>query len=335
MSEAIPSTLIMAALLLLTSVTFFSVVNLWSEHNGLISQVTALQEQRLETSLEISNVALGEDVCPNYSGPFDAAVENNGATDFTDLDQMDVFLEYVDGSDNEVSSRLDRGPDWSLSGLTPDTRNPNQWDSGETGTVSFGVAPGLKPGTSGVLLLASPQGVTDAGYFTCPAECSGETGFLSPSAEAADTGGNGDGFETTPTGAFADGGGAASSVTLLVNGDNHRFYNYGFFLVGSCNIEGIEVRIDWWLLDTLGDNSMAVDLSWDGGNTWSASRSDSAETTSEHTAILGGSTDTWGRTWSPSDFDDANFRARVTTNRTLPQTHFLDWVAVNVHYSPP
>jgi hypothetical protein len=59
------------------------------------------------------------------------------------------------------------------------------------------------------------------------------------------------------------------------------------------------------------------------------------ETTTEHTAILGGSADTWGRAWSPADFSDANFRVRLTTNNTAAQTFNLDWVAVNVYYAPP
>jgi hypothetical protein len=124
---------------------------------------------------------------------------------------------------------------------------------------------------------------------------------------------------------------------VLVNGDNHRYFNYGFSIVDSCAIQGIEVRIDWWLVHTTGNNSMSVDLSWDEGQTWSATRTDFTETTSDqHSFILGSSTDLWGRTsWSPSDFDDINFRVRLTTNRTIPQTHFLDWVAVNVYFAPP
>lgn len=335
MSEALPATLVLAALLILTSTTFFSVINLWSEHSALLSEVAAYQEHRLETSLDISDVALSDGVCPNYSGPFDATIDNNGTTDFYDLDQMDVFLDYVDDSDNKVDGRLQRGADWSLSGLSPDKRNPNQWDAQETGIITFDVSPALKPDTSGVVLISSPQGITDSKYFTCPDECSGVTGFFSPSAEAADSGGNGDGFESSPTNAFADDGSAASSTTVLLSGDNHQFYNYGFSIVDSCAIQGIEVRIDWWLLNTLGNNSTSVELSWDGGSSWTAAKSDSTETTSEHTTTLGSSSDTWGRTWSPSDFSNANFRVRVTANSTLAQTHFLDWVAVNVYFAPP
>jgi hypothetical protein len=158
MSEMVPATLVLAVLLLLTSITFFSVINLWSEHNALLSEVVALQERRLETSLDINEVALSPGVCPNYSGSFDAAVDNDGATGFTPLEQMDVFVNYLDASDNQVVTRLQHDEDWSLSGLSPDNRNPGQWDSLETGTLTFSVVPGLKPETSGVVLIAAPQG---------------------------------------------------------------------------------------------------------------------------------------------------------------------------------
>jgi hypothetical protein len=334
MSEAVPATLILAVLLLLTSFTFFSVVNLWSEHNALLSEVVALQEHRLGTSLEIDTVTLSQGVCPNYSGPFDAIVENDGATGFTELGQMDVFVNYLDDSANQVVSRLEHGDDWSLSALNPDNRNPDQWDSLETGTVTFSVVPGLKPEASGVVIIAAPQGVSDSRYFSCPNECSGVTGFYSPSAESAGTGGSGDGFEDSPAKAFVDDGNAASSVDALVSGDNHRFFNYGFSIVDSCAIQGIEVRLDWWLLHTTGNNNMAVQLSWDGGSSWTAAKTDSTETTSEHTAVLGSNVDTWGHTWSPSELSNSNFRVRVTTNHTDSQTFFLDWVAANVYFAP-
>ncbi len=95
---------------------------------------------------------------------------------------------------------------------------------------------------------------------TCTA---GDTGFLSPTAEVADTGGDADGFESNPTGAFADAGGIASNI----NGpaDRHRYYNYAFSIPGACSVLGIEARLDWWLDAVNGINSMDVELSWDGG----------------------------------------------------------------------
>jgi hypothetical protein len=106
---------------------------------------------------------------------------------------------------------------------------------------------------------------------------------------------------------------------------------------GGCStISGIEVRLDWWLDSTSGTNSMSVELSWDGGTSWTAAKTDSTETRSEHTVVLGGGTDTWGRSWTAADLSDANFRVRLTSNSTNANRDFyLDWVPINVYYAPP
>jgi hypothetical protein len=195
---------------------------------------------------------------------------------------------------------------------------------------------------SGSFLVAWAATFTDqasvtANTFTTAASFGGctyvDTGFTDPSAAATDTGGDNDGFELNPTNAFADGGGYASNI----NGpdDRHRFYNYGFSIDSACEILGIQVRLDWWLDSTSGSNSMSVELSWDGGTSWTAAKTDATETTSEHTGLLGSYGDTWGRTWSPADFSDANFRVRVTSNGANARDFFLDWVPVRVYSGPP
>jgi hypothetical protein len=167
----------------------------------------------------------------------------------------------------------------------------------------------------------------------------GDTTFLDPSAEAADSGGTGNGFEVDPANAFGNGGGDAQNIDGAA--DRHRFYNYGFSIASGCSVAGIEVRLDWWLSETSDDNSMSVELSWDGGTSWTASKTDTTETTAEHSAVLGGSADDWGHAWTVSEFTNANFRARVTSNCTdttsltcNSRDFFLDWVPVTVYYSP-
>jgi hypothetical protein len=175
--------------------------------------------------------------------------------------------------------------------------------------------------------------VTDNTFTTAPC-FGGDTGFTDPTATANDTGGDGDGFELNPINAFSDGGGYATNENGA--GDRQRYYDYGFSISSDCAIKGIEVRLDWWLDDTLGTNSMSVELSWDGGTSWTTAKTDSTETTTEHTATLGGSTDTWGRSWTPSELSDANFRVRLTCNSTNSiRDFFLDWVPVQVTYTPP
>ena len=167
-----------------------------------------------------------------------------------------------------------------------------------------------------------------------PACGTGDTGYLNPSANAPDAGGWGDGFETNPAGAYTSGGGYAQDAFSI--GDQQRYYNYHVNLPAGCVVTGIAVRLDWWLNQTLWwGTSLSVDLSWDGGTTWTARKTDPVQTTTLHTAILGGPGDTWGRAWSAGDLSDANFRVRVTTGGGFFSTFYLDWVPLRVYDGAP
>jgi len=164
-----------------------------------------------------------------------------------------------------------------------------------------------------------------------PVPTPGDTGFLNPSANAADSGGDGDGFEVNPGNAYADGSGYASNINGA--GDRHRYYNYGVGLFTGA-ITGIEVRLDWWLDSAAGTSKICVELSWDGGASWSAQKCDLVETTREHTGILGGPTDGWGHAWTVDDLKDERLRVRVIANSDKSnRDFFLDWVPVKIYYS--
>jgi len=176
----------------------------------------------------------------------------------------------------------------------------------------------------------------------------GNTGFLSPSANAAVTSGAGDnnGFEVNPVNAQADGGGVAQDVNSGTNNsasctanskDKHRFSNYTISLPGGVAITGIEVRLDAFV-DAVGSNApaMCVQLSWDGGTTWTAAKQTATLTTAEASYVLGGATDTWGRAWTATNLANASFRVRVidvaSGSGATSRDFSLDWVAVRVSY---
>jgi hypothetical protein len=167
------------------------------------------------------------------------------------------------------------------------------------------------------------------------------SGFRSPTAQAAVTGatnGDGNGFEQNPTNAFTNGSGSAVSNNNANGGSNdtdrHIYSGYGFDIPTGATIQGIEVRADWFLDSTFGTNSLSVDLSWNNGANWTTLKTDTQETTSEHTVILGAANDTWGRTWSATEFDDGNFLVRVHARSTDNQRDIsLDWIAVQVTYN--
>lgn len=176
----------------------------------------------------------------------------------------------------------------------------------------------------------------------------GNTGFLSPSANAAQTSSAGDnnGFQTNPTNADADGGGVAQDVNSGSNNnssctnngkDKHHFYSYNISLPAGVTVKGIEVRLDA-LVDAVGSNApkMCVQLSSNGGASWTTAKQTATLSTSEATYLLGSPTDVWGRSWTASDLTNANFRLRiinVASGSNANQRDFsLDWVAVRIHY---
>jgi hypothetical protein len=172
------------------------------------------------------------------------------------------------------------------------------------------------------------------------------TNFLSPSADAAVTTGAGDnnGYQTSPANAYTDDAAVAtdlnsgnSNSTLCTNAgkDKHDFYNYSFGLTPTAAIQGIEVRLDARADATVGSPKICVQISWDGGISWTAAKNTATLGTTEVTYILGAPTDTWSHPWTPGEFSNANFRIRVidvASNNT--RDFFLDYVAVNVTYRP-
>jgi len=121
-----------------------------------------------------------------------------------------------------------------------------------------------------------------------------DTGWLSPSANAIDSG---DGFEIAPENAYTDGSGYAGNINGA--GEGHRYYNYGISIPPNASIAGIEVRLDWWLDKVAGANSMCVELSWDGSTSWTGPKCDSQKSTSEHSVSAWELVPTLGGTHGP------------------------------------
>ncbi|MFC1878307.1 hypothetical protein ACFLZW_00190 [Chloroflexota bacterium] len=99
----------------------------------------------------------------------------------------------------------------------------------------------------------------------------------------------------------------------------------------QCMRRAIEVRLDAKIDKVQKSPRMCVELSWDGGSTWTAAKMTPELSTSETTYLLGDSTDTWGRVWSGADFGDASFRVRITNVANAKTRDFsLDWIAVRL-----
>jgi hypothetical protein len=164
-------------------------------------------------------------------------------------------------------------------------------------------------------------------------------------SNAAEATGDGDGYESLPGNACAAGGGVATDAGTGTNTnlscsdagkDAHRFWDFGLGLPATVtSVDGITVRADLGLNNNSGTSWVCVQLSWDGGTSWTAAKSTALTSVGTVTYTLGGTADTWGRTWTGANLSNANFRVRVidVSDRTGKDVK-LDYLAVSVSYVP-
>lgn len=106
-------------------------------------------------------------------------------------------------------------------------------------------------------------------------------------------------------------------------------------ITAGSTIQGIEVKLNSRADGTTGSPRFCVQLSWNGGASWTSTITSGTLSTAETMYTLGGVTNNWGRTWSSTDFDNANFRVRLVMFASNTSRDFsLDWVGVQVRYTP-
>jgi hypothetical protein len=110
---------------------------------------------------------------------------------------------------------------------------------------------------------------------------------------------------------------------------NHSYTNYGFVIPGANTISGIEVKLE--LSGSTAAGTVDVQLSWDGGTSWTSSKSTPTLTTSDVVRTLGSPSDVWGRTWAPGEFSNANFAVRIAGNPSS-NTIRLDAIQVRIYH---
>jgi hypothetical protein len=113
------------------------------------------------------------------------------------------------------------------------------------------------------------------------------------------------------------------------------YCNFGFSIPSNAIIQGIEVRCEGHTTHTEG-NWWISRLSGDGGSTWSADRySPDVNLNTDTTVYIGGSSDLWGKSWTPSNFSNANFRLLILPLYLVwtEDPHHLDHIQVKVYYT--
>lgn len=169
-----------------------------------------------------------------------------------------------------------------------------------------------------------------------------DTGDAPDSWTLVDTG------EKVPTAVGSTGTWSNWTVARLNSSDNSRatdaqngqsgtpgeVSNFNFGIPSGARIDGIKVIAECFETSA-GSVPFYCALSWDGGTSWTSNKyvlmPDAS--TGEEDRTLGGSTNTWGRTWSDSELSDTNFRARFYIGDSLGASCGIDFLRIVVYYA--
>jgi len=128
---------------------------------------------------------------------------------------------------------------------------------------------------------------------------------------------------STPDGAYADGG-TSASITSAKPSTSQIYSGYGFNHPSDTIIDKVRIRYD---AKTAGNEQIRVQVSWDGGTTWSAQQTTTL-TTTETTYWYDVTTAT---TWDLTKLNNTNFRVRVDAYTAgAASAVYLDWIPVEV-----
>ncbi len=136
---------------------------------------------------------------------------------------------------------------------------------------------------------------------------------------------------TDPSNAFSSDN---TYATATNDNDDQSYGGFGFSIPAGSIIDGISVEVDAMVVGGVGTWQVQVRLSPNGGSTWTSGQSTPNLTTTETTYTLGSSSDTWGRTWDPTELSNDNFRLEIRANRTSGSGGgiLVDQIRVRVTY---
>lgn len=118
------------------------------------------------------------------------------------------------------------------------------------------------------------------------------------------------------------------------NSDDAQTSDYNFGVPSGSTINGIEVQVEANEAVSSGNIPLNISLSWNDGSNFTSTKTATVDGTTDVTYTLGGSTDTWGRSWSVAELADGTFRARFDKS-TSSDTLNIDYAHIKVYYTPP
>ena len=154
------------------------------------------------------------------------------------------------------------------------------------------------------------------------------------------------GFKVTGAVVY-DGGWTNLTTTRLNTADNSRttvtgntfviatLNNYSFGIPSGATIDGIEVNTEFSTDFSSATATLQLSLSWNNGTNYTATKSDTVTgSTTDKNSTLGGATDTWGRSWTDSEFANGTFLVKVEGKSDTPfNLCRLDFLQIKVYYT--
>lgn len=163
----------------------------------------------------------------------------------------------------------------------------------------------------------------------------GQSGGPLTRVAASPAGNNGAANWTSPGNAYSLDAAFAFTSTNNAPVQYSSFANIAAKAGTSATIPGLLVTLWGKKTDSGGTATVQfdVELSWDGGTSWTAAKTTPNLSTTNALYTLGGATDTWGRTWSLAEVTGAGLRIRVTSKTSVAggtPTWSLDYVKIDV-----
>ena len=165
--------MVVVAMLLAASGVMFSTFLDTSVSGGQsLKKLTQDNIQRVGSALKIISLTFEQGGNTDLTGELD----NTGSQSVFRFGEMDVVVKYTDSDDKSVLTHLlyvESGignNQWTLAstGVTPDSFNPNAWDSDESLFVDLRVDPAVKSGTAAVVVVGTPWAVSDQTSVNAP-----------------------------------------------------------------------------------------------------------------------------------------------------------------------
>ena len=123
------------------------------------------------------------------------------------------------------------------------------------------------------------------------------------------------------------------ATTISTVFDASTMNNFAFGIPSGATIDGIEVQCEFKNSTAGRTSTIQFSLSYNNGTNYTATKSDTVVGTTDTTRTYGGATDTWGRSWTDTEFADGTFLLKMEGKTDLGFTCQVDWLAVKVYYT--